>query len=100
MRMSDWSSDVCSSDLRPMPMHAAFLEEAERIGIGLAAAVGDQHAVLPPDDIALVRAVAFEQPVHDAGAARIGQELAVIADQAARGRREGDRKSTRLNSSH
>src|SRR5262249_2849526 len=32
----------------------------------------------------------MEQPAHDAGAAGVGQELAVIADQAARGHMEGD----------
>src|SRR3546814_4233842 len=48
MRISDWSSDVCSSDLL------------------------------------------LEQAVHDARAARVGQEFAVIADQPARRRREGD----------
>src|SRR3546814_14481026 len=48
MRISDWSSDVCSSDLL------------------------------------------LEQAVHDARAARVGQEFAVIADQPARRRREGN----------
>src|SRR5690606_18591817 len=39
---------------------------------------------------ALVGAVLLEQAVHDAGTAGVGEELAVIADQAAAGRAEGD----------
>src|SRR3546814_2003507 len=73
MRISDWSSDGCSSDLNR-----------------LAGAVGDQDAVAPALDRALVGAVAVEQAVHDAGAAGVCEELAVIADEAARRRPEGD----------
>ena len=40
-------------------------------------------AVAAALDRSLPRAVAREHAVHDAGAARVGQELAVIADQAA-----------------
>src|SRR3546814_5057154 len=56
MRISDWSSDVCSSDL----------------------------AILAALDRALVRTIFLEQSVHDAGAAGVGQKFAVIADQGAR----------------
>ena len=49
----------------------------------------DQDAVLPALDRALIGAVLLEQPVHDAGAARVGEELAMIADQAARRGGEG-----------
>src|SRR3546814_4634669 len=32
MRISDWSSDVCSSDLQPDPQYAAYLEEGNDVG--------------------------------------------------------------------
>ena len=57
---------------------------SKRVGVGFAGAVRDQHAVLAAFDLALVGAVFLEQAVHDAGAARVGQEFAMIADQAAR----------------
>src|SRR5690606_28523244 len=49
----------------------------------------DQHAVLAALYRALVGAVAVEQAVHHAGAAGVGEELAVVADQAAARRAEG-----------
>ena len=68
---------------------AALLEHVERVGDRLAIAHRDQDAVLPALDRALIGAVFLEQAVHDAGAARVGEELAMIADQAARGGGEG-----------
>ena len=65
---------------------AALLQIIKRIGHRLALLQADQHASPPGLDRSLVRRVVAEHPVHDAGAAGIGQELAVIADQAA-GRR-------------
>ena len=65
---------------------AALLQHVERVADRLAIAHRDQDAVLAALDRALVRAVSLEQAVHDAGAARVGEELAVIADQAAAGR--------------
>src|SRR5258708_5432280 len=41
----------------------------------------DREATL---DLAAIGGVAVEQPVHDPGAAGVGQELAVIADESAR----------------
>src|SRR3546814_5063754 len=98
MRISDWSSDVCSSDL---------------IAVGV---LGDDAGV----EEFVVKVVAFTGPLADArehrGAAVtfgdvVDQFLdqhgladagtAEQADLAALGvRREQDRKSTRLNSSH
>ena len=63
---------------------AALFERAKRVIIGFAGAVRDQHAVLAAFDLALVGAVFLEQAVHDAGAARVRQELAMITDHAAR----------------
>jgi hypothetical protein len=45
-----------------------------------------KHAVAAALDVALVGRVAVEQAVHDRGAAGVGQQFALIADQAA-GRR-------------
>src|SRR5690606_5478178 len=70
--------------------HAAVLQRVQRVSHRLALLHRDQHAVLPPADRALVGAVAFEQAVHDPGAAGVGQELAMIPDQAAARRAEGD----------
>src|SRR3546814_6722299 len=124
MRISDWSSDVCSSDLtdgvilaaRPevgelLRFHRvdfkvvglrifaddhAFIDRLARrdeqdaaifkgikgIAHRFARPVGDKHTVLAALAIALVRAIFLEQPVHYAGAASNGQELAMIADKA------------------
>ena len=53
-----------------------------RVGDRLALFVGNQHAVAAAGDLALVRRIGMEQPVHDRGAARVGEQLALIADQA------------------
>src|SRR5665809_49221 len=59
----------------------AILKVPQRIGHGVAGIGRAQNAVAPPLDRALMRRVGVEQPVHDAGTARIGEELALIADQ-------------------
>src|SRR3546814_502600 len=61
---------------------AAIFKGIKGIAHRFARPVGDKDTVLAALDIALVRAIFLEQPVHDAGAARIGQELAMIADKA------------------
>src|SRR3546814_5721354 len=96
MRISDWSSDVCSSDLE--------------VGGNLRyAAAGEAHG----DDAALGRDTA-QRPVEDVapdrvedhvGAAAVGQAEHGIAEIRgcvvdAMVRAVRDRKSTRLNSSH
>src|SRR3546814_2952871 len=97
MRISDWSSDVCSSDL----VDASPLTAEQRVA-------GDRDIL----EINLRRAVAVDGRIvaaDDAGQRRVDQEqrhaVAVALTAAgARGdqqvRRPGDRKSTRLNSSH
>src|SRR3546814_2241221 len=117
MRISDWSSDVCSSDL--LQVMAGFTADLHgRMG-GCAVVVEQQHqhAVMGAVGIPL------HQRERDRGAgvasvagfvpraARLEQELPpwmAAGDRAAAGRdkhvavlHEGeDRKSTRLNSSH
>src|SRR3546814_6667298 len=96
MRISDWSSDVCSSDLRHV-MAAALhridlmLDEAEaRRAVGEGGAE-DRHVML----IGELHEAVFLLAV-------LRQPLAHFADERARGIGAGlqDRKSTRLNSSH
>src|SRR3546814_8116296 len=102
MRISDWSSDVCSSDLAAaetaiLPLIVfttifAFaitrLDPVQRATLsGLFKALGDAMLIV----IGWVLALA---PI---GVFALGYALAVKAGFAAFG---GDRKSTRLNSSH
>src|SRR5258708_262661 len=63
----------------------ALLEVPHRIGDSVAFRIGDQPAVAPAGDRPAIGTVFVEDTVHHAGAAGVGQELAVIADQAARG---------------
>src|SRR4029078_7877267 len=69
---------------------AALFEIPKRIGHRLAVAGGDQYAVDATLDRALVRRLAWKHAVHHAGAARVRQEFAMIADQSARRRDEDD----------
>src|SRR3546814_9953479 len=107
MRISDWSSDVCSSDLQAVAMRReppalAFISEgAEQLQVLQAPAMAD--AALPGDADDLVA------PARDALAElarrqrRLGQRLARFEVEASDARPAilaGDRKSTRLNSSH
>src|SRR3546814_1184886 len=88
MRISDWSSDVCSSDLpdrhrrrdTPAPL-------IDRVAPGNILIM--PHALDPGADML------GEHRIHVRGDA-----LVVIGAVAERGTGEGDRKSTRLNSSH
>src|SRR3546814_6204642 len=114
MRISDWSSDVCSSDLRG---------RGEEVGAyvgrhaALEIAIARKHA--GRDDVVLVdrlRDRGRERPrIADAGGAAIADEVEaerveivgqpglveiIGNDLAARRERGLDRKSTRLNSSH
>src|SRR3954449_10407797 len=68
---------------------AALFEHVERISDRLALLHRDEHAVLPALDGTLIGPITLEQAVHDAGAARVRKELAMISDQAARRGREG-----------
>src|SRR3546814_6761835 len=105
MRISDWSSDVCSSDLRARAV--VFARHRQPV-IGEPRRRALRHLIEPQQRI-----------VGESGASRTGLEqilrtvrIAVRADArevaprivaAARARRGGvlvDRKSTRLNSSH
>src|SRR3546814_2309778 len=103
MRISDWSSDVCSSDLaaeaRPVP------EDIANIVLRLAdpgnqasphpawsGIVGREREMILPECVQLLAQIARAAP-------QIALD-AVPIDAETRGRRRQDRKSTRLNSSH
>src|SRR3546814_14814875 len=104
MRISDWSSDVCSSDLDDLPLRGEQLQqrrEQDRAG-----AVGGQvqfhRVVLPRPSVEqarnLRRAAAFDQaPVHAAGGGGGGQQRihlplvpdGLAANHSSEGRRAG-----------
>src|SRR3546814_10368677 len=100
MRISDWSSDVCSSDLppaepeeeeqrdnQPADPEIGGVDSAERLR---AHRLGHHHAFLDLD--------AFEEQVR---ADERAEEGAEAVEGLAEGQAEmADRKSTRLNSSH
>src|SRR3546814_3398543 len=100
MRISDWSSDVCSSDLLVAqvavgPQHRVHVD-AERLG----QLAGRREA------IALDHATAGDGRPHLGGdlgeqrLARPGIDLDEHCSSYTRTMRQADRKSTRLNSSH
>src|SRR3546814_3702365 len=133
MRISDWSSDVCSSDLlalehqaeRRIGKRAQRSVAADRIGAHRAmderARQADVERAITRLRIGLGRPVAIEQMEPRAGAEPLAHIVSVgeaelpfrdetqlhviepAIDEARRGGRAGeigDRKSTRLNSSH
>src|SRR3546814_4851355 len=111
MRISDWSSDVCSSDLTGVDAHRAGLRRDDRVCDAEREIVMRMHPALRfglEDPI-----VSFEagpDAVHVEGSAAVGYIDAMGAislhEQGLLRERFGidhiaqDRKSTRLNSSH
>src|SRR3546814_1771823 len=110
MRISDWSSDVCSSDLIILVEPVAVGEAQEipvrdrrppddvRRAIGQPGAVGEQaglvgQAIALPDDAVDVEPRTAVIPFEAIGDARAVLEPVVTVETVAR-------KSTRLNSSH
>src|SRR3546814_2927171 len=103
MRISDWSSDVCSSDL------VLFCEVEKQGGASTSSARTELRAMV---SLSAVRRLAPRgdrlDAVHDridrlARRRRVGallRELAAVHDLFERGAGARDRKSTRLNSSH
>src|SRR3546814_3186998 len=94
MRISDWSSDVCSSDLPGQALEVAGLAKHDL-------AAGPLQGQARRD--AGARRAAVDLPSReDAGVAcrRRGVGIAAVGEDGAVEKREVDRKSTRLNSSH
>src|SRR3546814_4522944 len=107
MRISDWSSDVCSSDLQhPMVyLEPALHRRCEHLDrfVGKAAAPPGQQFVMPARlgaEYPAIGAVGKQQfqPVVGVGGYRNGVVQAFQHGHETFVR--GDRKSTRLNSSH
>src|SRR3546814_9818832 len=106
MRISDWSSDVCSSDLPPSA--AAGAERARANDAGLddgrtvdgdrRAAAATEAAVAARDDVERVEIVAREADA--AFAVGRGRDVGCGERAARQVDRGKDRQSTRLNSSH
>src|SRR3546814_5130219 len=101
MRISDWSSDVCSSDLGADCLARGLADAEETLQHLLAdQQVGDlavELAVEPrdqPADLGPLRRVALQQRRFRADL------LEVFGDRGGDGDGGADRKSTRLNSSH
>src|SRR3546814_1457011 len=111
MRISDWSSDVCSSDLadaflesgmRPDAFddHHAAPHAIEQSGMQLhgTAVVAEPHsiAIADPEVRRILRMDKGSRPLFATGR---GRRLGERSIEEVAGRR-GDRKSTSLNSSH
>src|SRR3546814_4439520 len=97
MRISDWSSDVCSSDLvvaAPQVFRQVAVEQAGDVDGHRVEVAGDEGGGLE-ELLAAQRLGRLAQGLGlDAGGARgLGQRLRIRLQA-------GDRKSTRLNSSH
>src|SRR3546814_2655152 len=111
MRISDWSSDVCSSDLRKPAGSCGLLQALHVVQVVLAQLAGEDARMAVADRLA----VELGHRQHEGGAGgekgfprrpglrhRKGallEPVARLADQLDQ-REAGDRKSTRLNSSH
>src|SRR3546814_9502002 len=98
MRISDWSSDVCSSDLRA-DVHAEIAADA--FGVDHLVAL---RAVVLDGGNGLVRGVLAGDVAEAALDAEVlvypGDDLVVHVEMLPIGHVGEDRKSTRLNSSH
>src|SRR3546814_6833073 len=109
MRISDWSSDVCSSDLSP----CQFFSDMRRIWNAPQAAfhrieAGIDRHVHARQHVDEVRRTALRlaaiKPAHDLGHdVAIEEDRRILAHRGAHRRKpaaDEDRTSTRLNSSH
>src|SRR3546814_1413443 len=98
MRISDWSSDVCSSDLYADFLDRALEHELEVVCAG-AVRVARPHAFVAAFVAAQVRCVVDEERIAQIVARGVGEQLLHERCDLAL-QLPVDRKSTRLNSSH
>src|SRR3546814_7836548 len=81
MRISDWSSDVCSSDLPAAPhqvRHGGVIAPAEHLG-ACRAAGGSRRSILPENQLAVV----LEQAIQEGDAkARVGVSVGEVQQWA------------------
>src|SRR3546814_1637581 len=107
MRISDWSSDVCSSDLLVPPNPKEF-DSARRTGRSFAAwgvrsmsaQLGEGLSRLRVGGTTLSRIARIEKIASTAPAAPSRWPIADLVDDIDTFFTASDRKSTRLNSSH
>src|SRR3546814_8964583 len=107
MRMSDWSSDVCSSDLEWELGLECFQDVDKRVPVLFVSPIERVEAIVSHRptlylDVRAVHLLSVPRASHDNRAgARVQQTLDVLGDieQDVLVRRL-DRKSTRLHSSH
>src|SRR3546814_7322619 len=112
MRISDWSSDVCSSDLRLFGALAAFAPEAlpntlytlyeERFGVTVYRAAEQLRAVAADARAAELLELAVGTPLLEIDRLATTLDGVAVEWRVSRCRTDAhrDRKSTRLNSSH
>src|SRR3546814_6409695 len=99
MRISDWSSDVCSSDLRirlEFLRHHDVIRQVDDAARGVG---GVEDRLGGRGEVVLAQALADIHPARSeegVGHAAADNEMIDLADKVF----EQDRKSTRLNSSH
>src|SRR3546814_2077742 len=107
MRISDWSSDVCSSDLRHANFFRHIIHSLDESSFAAVDAYGKNRCrVIPRNGDQSFEEVIdrhlFARPQEHGGfaAARAPQLPSRILDREKLVARQLDRKSTRLNSSH
>src|SRR3546814_1274135 len=103
MRISDWSSDVCSSDLLALrerligvPCYRLVHAEAD----GLPGVIIDRFGDALTLQVNTAGMELLTPPLIDALNAVVAPKTIVLRNDGAVRRLEQDRKSTRLNSSH
>src|SRR3546814_8457293 len=112
MRISDWSSDVCSSDLFAFDSYRRFIAMYAEIVLGLDGEAFDRllETAREWDGVELDRDISadtlrhlcgrYQQIVAEQSGAPFPQDPEVQLRQAIEAVFRSDRKSTRLNSSH
>src|SRR3546814_7856630 len=98
MRISDWSSDVCSSDLPGLIQRIGAVTATEIAGSGIEWTFAPTLAV--PQDLRWGRSYEGYSSDPQLVAAYARAMVLGLQGPLATGRPVGDRKSTRLNSSH
>src|SRR3546814_9970839 len=92
MRISDWSSDVCSSDLFELALIVQEFFKRNQC-LGFEAGIDYDKIVVDAHDFSGNYLTGLHVLVFDTFGKQIGKAFAAGGDR-------GDRKSTRLNSSH
>ena len=96
------TDDHAAVNLRTRMDHhrAAVFEVPECEGDSLALLHGNQHAGVAAGDLALMGRVFVEDAVHDGGAARVGQQFALVADKPARRSVEDEARAADARGAH